>query len=166
MACNFLKTQGKDMSFTKFHAECVFMFGSQSKKVKVSAAAHAIDDVTFAKIGEQKKTGSQLHAQKNKKRWQVQTELIEQQKKKEIEKLKATQASGDDTQQLVKAIPQAMSCMYVSTKKSASDQKTRGKPFLGTNRPPELSKGLDESLDPNLSCQYCKDTGHVKENCR
>ena len=28
MAHNFLKTQGKDMSFTQFHAKCVFMFGS------------------------------------------------------------------------------------------------------------------------------------------
>ena len=89
MAHNFLKAQGKDMSFTQFCAECIFMFGSQSKKVKVSTATHAIDDVTSAKI-EEKKTCSQLDAQKNKK-WQVQTELIEQQKK-EIEKLKATQA--------------------------------------------------------------------------
>ena len=69
-------------------------------------------------------------------------------------------------QQLVKAITQAMSCMYVGTKKSVSDQETKGNQFLGTNRPPELSKGLDGSLDPNLTCQYCKDTGHEKENCR
>ena len=165
MARNFLKTQGKDMSFTQFCAECVFMFGSQTKKVKVSTATHAIENVTSAKPGEQKKSNSQLHAQKNKKKWQVQTELIEQQKR-EIEKLKAAQAPGIDTQQLVKAITQAMSCMYVGTKKLASDQETKGKPFLGTSRPSELSKGLDGSLDPNLSCQYCKDTGHEKENCR
>ena len=86
MAHNFLKTQGKDMSFTQFHAECVFMFGSQSKKIKVSTAAHAIDNVTSVKIGEQQKTHSQVHAHKNKKKWQVQAELIEQQKK-EIKKL-------------------------------------------------------------------------------
>ena len=165
MACNFLKTQGKGMSFTQFHAECVFQLGSQSKKVKVRTTTHAIDDVTSAKIGQQKKTHSQLHAQKNKKKWQVQTELIEQQKK-EIEKLKAAQAPGVDTQHLVKAITQVMPSMYVDTKKLASDQETRGKPFLGTNRPPELSKGLNGSLDSKLSCQYCKDTGHVKENCR
>ena len=78
MAHNFFKTQGKDMSFTQFCAKCVFMFGSQSKKVKVSTATHTIEDVTSAKIGEQKKTHSQLHAQKNTKNWQVQTELIEQ----------------------------------------------------------------------------------------
>ena len=43
-------------------------------------AAHAIDDITSFKIGEQK-TCFQVHAQKNKKKWQVQTELIDQQKK-------------------------------------------------------------------------------------
>ena len=58
MAHNFLKTQSKDMSFTQFCAKCVFIFGSQSKKVKVSTATHTIDDVTSAKIGEQKKTHS------------------------------------------------------------------------------------------------------------
>ena len=88
MAHNFLKTQGKDMSFTQFHAKCVFMFGSQSKKVKVSTATHAIEDVISAKMGEQKKTNSQTTCPKNKKKWQAQTELIEQQKR-EIEKLKA-----------------------------------------------------------------------------
>ena len=80
--------------------------------------------------------------------------------------LKAAQAPRVDTQQLVKATTQAMSCMHVGTKKLASDQETREKPLLGINRPPELSKGLAGSLDPNLSCQYCKDTGHKKENCR
>ena len=41
-----------------------------------------------------------------------------------------------------------------------------GKPFLGTTRPHELSKGLDEPLDGNLLHWYCKDTSNEKENCR
>ena len=49
MAHNFLKTQGKVMPFTQFCAKCVFMFGSQTKKVKVSTATHAIEDVTSVK---------------------------------------------------------------------------------------------------------------------
>ena len=39
------------------------------------------------------------------------------------------------------------------------------KPYLGKPRPLKLTPGVDESLDPQLSCQYCKDTGHLKENC-
>ena len=83
------------------------MLGSWSKKIKVSTAAHAAGSV---KLGQPKKTQSQVHAQKNKKKWQVQTELIEQQKQ-EIEKLRAAPAPGMNPQQLVKAITQAMSCM-------------------------------------------------------
>ena len=40
-----------------------------------------------------------------------------------------------------------------------------GKPYLGEPRPPQFALGVDSSLDPELPCQYCKDTGHLKENC-
>ena len=57
--------------------------------------------------------------------------------------------------------------MYICGCKETSKQRRDwGKPFLGTTRPPELSWGLDGSLDPNLSCRYCKHTGLEKENCR
>ena len=39
------------------------------------------------------------------------------------------------------------------------------KPYLGKPRPPQLAPGVDGSLDPELSCWYCKDTDHLKENC-
>ena len=40
-----------------------------------------------------------------------------------------------------------------------------GRPYLGKPRPSKLTPGIDGSLDPELSCQYCKDTSHLKENC-
>ena len=39
------------------------------------------------------------------------------------------------------------------------------KPYLGRPHPSQLALGVDGSLDPSLSCWYCKDTGHLKENC-
>ena len=39
------------------------------------------------------------------------------------------------------------------------------KPYLGRPRPSQLVPGVDSSLDPSLTCRYCKDTGHLKENC-
>ena len=39
------------------------------------------------------------------------------------------------------------------------------KPYLGKPHPPQLALGSDGSLNPELSCQYCKDIGHLKENC-
>ena len=29
----------------------------------------------------------------------------------------------------------------------------------------QLAPAVDGSLDPALTCQYCKDTSHLKENC-
>ena len=39
------------------------------------------------------------------------------------------------------------------------------KPYLGRPHPSQLAPGVDGSLDPSLTCRYCKDTGHLKENC-
>ena len=39
------------------------------------------------------------------------------------------------------------------------------KPYLGRPHPSQLAPGVDGSLDPSLTCWYCKDAGHLKENC-
>ena len=39
------------------------------------------------------------------------------------------------------------------------------KPYLGRPHPSQLAPGVDSSLDPSLTCQYCKDTRHLKKNC-
>ena len=40
-----------------------------------------------------------------------------------------------------------------------------GKPYLGLPREPQVTPGADGSLNPALSCKYCKDTGHDVSNC-
>ena len=92
-------------------------------------------------------------------------ELIEKQKW-EIENLKATQATGVSPQQLVAAISKAMSCLYVGDKKAQPSKSNGDNKFMGIPRPPKPSAGVDGSLDNNLTCHYCKDTGHELENCR
>ena len=39
------------------------------------------------------------------------------------------------------------------------------KPYLGPPREPQVTPGADGSLNPVLSCRYCKDTGHDVSNC-
>ena len=39
------------------------------------------------------------------------------------------------------------------------------KPYLGPHREPKVTPGADGSLNPALSCRYCKDTGHDMSNC-
>ena len=45
------------------------------------------------------------------------------------------------------------------------NQQYMPKPFLGKSHPLELAAGKDRSLNPNQTCRYCKDTGHLLENC-
>ena len=39
------------------------------------------------------------------------------------------------------------------------------KPYLGPHREPQVTPGADGSLNPALSCRYCKDMGHDVSNC-
>ena len=39
------------------------------------------------------------------------------------------------------------------------------KPFLGKPHPSKLVAGKDRTTNPNQTCCYCKDTGHLLENC-
>ena len=39
------------------------------------------------------------------------------------------------------------------------------KPYLRPHREPQVTPGADGSLNPALSCRYCKDMGHEVSNC-
>ena len=123
------------------------------------------NSVNSSGVLKEQKTCSQKKNSGKDKKIKAQTELIEKQKW-EIENLKAAQATGVSPQQLVTAILQAMSCLYVSDKKTQPSKIESGSKFMGIPRPPKPSTGVDGSLDNNLTCQYYKYTGHELENCR
>ena len=150
------------MNFTQFQAECISMFGSRIKAPKLKAAMNSVDSSGVLK---EQKTRSQKKNSGKDRKIKAQMELIEKQKQ-EIENLKAAQATGVSPQQLVTAISQAMSCLYVGDKKMQPNKTDNGNKFMGIPRPPKPLAGVDGSLDNNLTCQYCKDTGHELENCR
>ena len=54
-----------------------------------------------------------------------------------------------------------------SQQKPQASQNTNpfGKPYLGLPREPQVTPGADGSLNPALSCKYCKDMGHDVSNC-
>ena len=53
-----------------------------------------------------------------------------------------------------------------SQQKPQASQNTNpfGKPYLGLPREPQVTPGMDGSLNPSLSCKYCKDMGHDVSN--
>ena len=52
-----------------------------------------------------------------------------------------------------------------NTKHNNSSSGYTSKPYLAKPCPPQLAPGVHGSLDLALTCQYCKDTSHLKENC-
>ena len=46
-----------------------------------------------------------------------------------------------------------------------NQQSGQGRPFLGKHRPSQLSVGKDGVTNPNQTCCYYKDMGHLLENC-
>ena len=48
---------------------------------------------------------------------------------------------------------------------TTSQQPGESRPFLGKRHPSQLSQGKDGMTNPELTCRYCKDTGHLLENC-
>ena len=69
---------------------------------------------------------------------------------------------------LVETVTQAIASSLKMDKTTNPDSSPSGfisKPYLGKPHPSQLAPGVDGSLDPSLTCQYCKDTGHLKENC-
>ena len=47
----------------------------------------------------------------------------------------------------------------------ASGQFRKGGKFFGKRHEPKVAAGIDGTTDPDKSCNYCKDTGHKKNNC-
>ena len=47
----------------------------------------------------------------------------------------------------------------------SNNQQYVPKPFLGKLQPSKLAAGKDGTTNPDQTCQYCKDTGHLLENC-
>ena len=48
---------------------------------------------------------------------------------------------------------------------SGTQQPGQSKPFLGRCCPSKLTAGKDGVTNPEQSCRYCKDTGHLLKNC-
>ena len=89
-------------------------------------------------------------------------------------RLKLDQAVAENSQirellspaMLTTAFSNALSATKTSfTGQTGNNQQYTPKPFLGKLRPSKLSAGKDGTTNPDQTCRYCKDTGHLLENC-
>ena len=69
---------------------------------------------------------------------------------------------------MVEAMTKAVSSMTVQSHPTSTSKGTQyqgASSFIGRPRPPQLACGANGTLLPSMTCNYCKDTGHFKDNC-
>ena len=67
---------------------------------------------------------------------------------------------------MVKAMTKAVSAMTMQNHPTSSrgTQYQGASSYIGRPRQPQLSLGANGTLQPSVTCFYCKDTRHVKDN--
>ena len=163
IAHSMLQSLDDSESFTQFRGHLAMTFGGRSRSGKTgshTAAVEASSYVISEEIGEQRLSRNSRQRQKKINQQASQISSLEAQNKKLGQLL--------ELKFLVEIITQAVASSLKVGKTTNSDGSSSGfvsKPYLGRPYPSQLAPGVDSSLDPSLTCQYCKDTGHLKENC-
>ena len=78
--------------------------------------------------------------------------------KEKLEKLESTNLA----QVLAQAVTNSGTSSYGNPNQSGSQYKSK---YMGKPREPKLTPGTDGSLNPNIKCNYCGDTGHITKIC-
>ena len=139
------------------------MFGGRSKLGKTSSHTAAIETSSYViseETGECRLSKNSRQRQRKIEQQASQISSLEAQNKKLGQLL--------EPKFLVETITRAVASNLNMGKSNNTESSPSGfvsKPYLGRPHPSQLALGVDSSLDPSLTCRYCKDTGHLKENC-
>ena len=68
---------------------------------------------------------------------------------------------------MVEAMSKVVSAMTVQSHLTSSrgTQYQGASSYIGREWQPQLACGANGMLQPSVTCFYCKDTGHIKNNC-
>ena len=162
IARSMLQSLEDTESFTQFRGHLAMMFGGRSKSGKTSSHTAAIETSSYViseEAGECKLSKNSWQRQRKIEQQASQISSLEAQKKKLGQLL--------EPMFLVETITRAVASnfnMGMTNNTESSPSGFVSKPYLGRPHPSQLALGVDSSLDPSLTCRYCKDTGHLKEN--
>ena len=163
IARSMLQSSGDSESFTQFQGHLAMTFGGRSRSGKTSSHTAAIETsscVILEEAGEHKLSKNSRQRQRKIEQQASQISSLEAQNRKLGQLL--------EPKFLVETITRAVASNLNMGKPNTTESSPSGfisKPYLGRPRPSQLAPGVDSSLDPSLTCRYCKDTGHLKENC-
>ena len=138
-------------------------FGGRSRSGKTSSHTAAIEASSYViskETGEHRLSKNSRQRQRKIEQQASQISSLEAQNKKLGQLL--------EPKFLVETITKAVASNLNMGKTNNTESSPSGfvsKPYLGRPHPSQLAPGVDGSLDPSLTCRYCKDTRHLKENC-
>ena len=163
IARSMLQSSEHSESFTQFWGHLVMMFVGRSKLGKTSSHTATIETSSYViskEAGEHRLSKNSRQRQQKIEQQASQISSLEAQNKKLGQLL--------EPKFLVETITRAVASSLNMGKSNTTETSSGGfisKPYLGRPHPSQLAPGVDGSLDPSLTCRYCKDTGHLKENC-
>ena len=151
------------IAFIKFRSEVANLSGSRLKRTLTKVTVNAVEeDEEIDRPNKKTKQERQsLDAQ-------IKT-LMEQNRSlsQKVDSLANLQTSN-----LTEAVSQAVNYtanrfggQSKSHNQQSSDKARESKPFLGKEFPPRPTKGKDGSLNVAETCNYCKNPGHLLDNC-
>ena len=150
-------------SFTQFRGRLALMFNSWGKQC-------ARANVTMAAV----ESGDPDHLSHNSRQRQnkidaqaaeiahMKTELNKA--LQENKQLKSLFSPDKVVEAMTKAV-RAMTMQSCPPSSSKGTQYQGASSFIGRPRPPQLACGANGTLLPSVTCNYCKDTRHFKDNC-
>ena len=74
-------------------------------------------------------------------------------------------------EKIIEAMTKVVSAMTMQSHPTPTPTSSKGthyhgaSSFIGRPRPPQLAHGANGTLLPSVTCNYCKDTEHFKDNC-
>ena len=161
IARSMLQSLEDSESFTQFWGHLAMTFGGRSKLGKTSSHTAAIKTSSYVISKEDGEHRLTKYSRQRKIEQQAsQISSLEAQNKKLGQLL--------EPKFLVETITRAVASNLNMGKSNNTEGSSSGfvsKPYLGRPCPSQLAPGVDGSLDPSLTCRYCKDTGHLKDNC-
>ena len=166
IAKTLLKQMPK-ISFTEFHNELSRVLGTR-QRAAAKASVKAVTATSMETESEGEPVVTKPHSKHVKKDGKISAQASQI---KELRN-KLDEAVAENSQMREYLSPTALQTAFTNVLQAAGKFNTSNpnsrpgsQPFRGKRQPSELSAGIDGTTDPEKSCNYCKDMGHMIGNC-
>ena len=152
-----LLLQMPTVSFTQYHNKLARVLGTRQRQNKgVSSKAVSATQEGTESEGEEKPVLKSQHQRDHK--ISAQSSQIKDLR----EKLDGAIAKNTQIREWLN--PETLQTAFTNALQASGQFCTGGK-FFGKRHEPQVAAGIDGTMDLDKSCNYCKDTGHEKNNC-